>query len=704
MNSLKLPGLSTLASLCLVATCGAWSFDPSLPIAESPPERRLGPAIALDPSQIESLSLPRDPRSLQAGSAGAPRGLSVDLTSRHASFAFYHQVYRASEGFADRMNWIGDTANCVEGTVSSDFHEDTLRRINYYRAMAGLNADIAFNSIKNAKCQEAAGLMSRNNTLSHEPPSSWSCWSQDAADAAGAANLSLGPMDYTGPSAIDGQMQDAGIYNAPLGHRRWLLYSRAREMGNGGVLQQGDYAGASAIWVIGDFNPAPPTPLTVAWPPAGYVPAPLAFPRWSFGVSGADASSFAAATVAMTVNGTNLPVTVIDRGASGYGDRCIAWEPQGWTKDAPAADMVCQISISGITGTPSSSYHYAVTIFDPGDPGEQSAISGPSTVAVGESARYSWPGLEGGTQYLVRVSRLVGAFGVEGAEAEPAPRIIDGTSGEYSLLSTDVAASGVRSFHLAFPSFSAQSFEIDADYVASDRSELRFKYLRRYSSMDNVLAAEISTTGGDSWVRVWHTNGICADSCSSSSWDSTWREGAVDVSSYAGRPLKIRFVYDYVGSAYIGTDATHGVYVDDVELTQAEETASSETHAVFGSWEYDFAPSEAGRYLLGLAAQSGGYTFPFGGFMSVSAQVPSGTGIWATNLTWNADALTLGFRFENPADDESGLTVERALQLTGSWERVMGVTNLPSANKLTWPRSASVPQEFFRVNRSTGGP
>jgi hypothetical protein len=38
------------------------------------------------------------------------------------------------------MNWTGDHGTCSEGTVSSAFVDMVQRRVNYYRAMAGVPA------------------------------------------------------------------------------------------------------------------------------------------------------------------------------------------------------------------------------------------------------------------------------------------------------------------------------------------------------------------------------------------------------------------------------------------------------------------------------------------------------------------------------------------------------------------------------------
>ena len=111
-------------------------------------------------------------------------------------------------------------------------------------------------------------MFARNSALSHYPPSSWIYYTANAYEAAGNSNIALG--NY-GPGAVDAYMRDDGTNNHIVGHRRWIHYSRAQFMGTGDVPAQSPYYSSNALWVIGNFKPAP-TPKFVAWPNRGYVP------------------------------------------------------------------------------------------------------------------------------------------------------------------------------------------------------------------------------------------------------------------------------------------------------------------------------------------------------------------------------------------------------------------------------------------------
>ena len=74
------------------------------------------------------------------------RGFTVDTDNRNDVVSFYHAIYMASEGYQNRIAWTGNhgsDATGAEGTVSPAFVDDVERRINYFRAMAGVKAEQA---------------------------------------------------------------------------------------------------------------------------------------------------------------------------------------------------------------------------------------------------------------------------------------------------------------------------------------------------------------------------------------------------------------------------------------------------------------------------------------------------------------------------------------------------------------------------------
>lgn len=267
----------------------------------------------------------------------------------------YNNSYLTSD-VGSEFSWDGSIDTCDPGTVPASVHAKVLQRINYFRRQAGLPDDVTFDSGKNAKCQQAALMMSANHQLSHTPPNTWACYTTDGYDAASHSNLTLGHITTT--VGIRALMSDDGSNNTAVGHRRWFLYPPAKIMGHGST------GNSMAVWVIGDFGPTPPSaPEFVAWPPQGFVPAPIVpYARWSFSVTGAD---FDATTITMTDSSGN-PVSLVQNPvAYGYGDATIVWEPSGIIT-GESADLDYHVTVSNVVvGSQTKNYSYTVTIVQP---------------------------------------------------------------------------------------------------------------------------------------------------------------------------------------------------------------------------------------------------------------------------------------------------------------------------------------------------
>jgi hypothetical protein len=103
----------------------------------------------------------------------------------------------------------------------------------------------------------------------------------------------------------------------------------------------------------------------VAWPPPGYVPYQVVFPRWSFAYADAD---FSGATVAMSSNGQGIPVTVQPLVTGyGFGENTLVWEPDLSFGAPPPSDTIYDVTVSGVKvdGVPHD-FTYQVILFDPG--------------------------------------------------------------------------------------------------------------------------------------------------------------------------------------------------------------------------------------------------------------------------------------------------------------------------------------------------
>ncbi len=293
--------------------------------------------------------------------------LAVNPQNREESELFFTNCYLSSQGY--EINWTGNHELCNAGMTAQDFRDAVLLRINYFRAMAGVPATVAFDDTYNNKAQKAALMMSANNQLSHSPSPSWICYSDDGSEAAGSSNLCLGVFGW---NAITGYIQDPGSSNYPVGHRRWILYPQTQFMGTGDIPYINSYTGSNALWVF-DSNMWGPRPDTrdefVAWPPPGYVPYQVVFQRWSFSFPQAN---FDSTSVTMISNGNPVDVDV-QSVVNGYGENTLVWVPSieyesgnAWPK--PTEDTTYAISVNNavIEGVVRN-FTYNVIIFDPSE-------------------------------------------------------------------------------------------------------------------------------------------------------------------------------------------------------------------------------------------------------------------------------------------------------------------------------------------------
>jgi hypothetical protein len=282
------------------------------------------------------------------------RGGNTDGRSRSEVLNSYENEYLTSELSSNELGWTGDVTGCVPGTLAPVVYERTLQRIIYFRHLVGLPTSVIYESGRNAKCQQASLMCLANRTLDHSPPATWACYTADGAEACGRANLS----SASAAGAIRGQIADNGSGNFAAGHRRWILYSKGRTFGIG--------SGSSycALWVLGNSsNPIPDNmPDFIAYPSAGYVPAPLVFNRWSFGIPGAD---FRNAQVSMSGPEGAVSLTKETVSHNSYGDNTVVWVPSGISSTS-TSDVSYTVTVNDVRSASRVSYTYTVTIAKPG--------------------------------------------------------------------------------------------------------------------------------------------------------------------------------------------------------------------------------------------------------------------------------------------------------------------------------------------------
>ncbi|WP_291152428.1 CAP domain-containing protein [Flavobacterium sp. UBA7680] len=271
------------------------------------------------------------------------------MTARDSAVYNYNEVYLKTN--LTNSGWTGNILTCNAGTIPTTTHEMVAKRINYFRNLVGLpkiEMDLSTDKVK--ACQEAAFMMHANNKLSHFPTSDWKCYTADGYLGATKSNLSIG---YNSTTAISNLIQDAGTTNAPVGHRRWLLYSKAKSFTSGST------GYTSAVWVHSDFAIKNSKEFTAY--PHRYFPQNLVYNRWSFSIYGA---IFNDAKVVMTGPSGNVALSIVSNSGPAYGDNTIVWEPTGIVKNS-TEDVKYTVTVSGIKNASKTSYTYEVIIIKP---------------------------------------------------------------------------------------------------------------------------------------------------------------------------------------------------------------------------------------------------------------------------------------------------------------------------------------------------
>jgi hypothetical protein len=598
---------------------------------------------------------------------------SVNNADRNDVVAFWHAVYQASEGYENRIGWTGNYSG-NNGTVSGAFLDDVERRVNYFRAMCGLSSDTTVstdstvvidsedvfkpssNTSKATAAQNAALMLVRNYNpstgaapaLTHYPPNNLVGWSAAAWNANSKGNFAFG---LYGPGAITEYMVEqlsksatTSSWNSLVGHRRWNLYPGAT------TFATGDQPGTSAslppsnvFYVV--QNPDEIAEETaekfVAYPPAGFFPAPINSPYWSLSHAGAD---FASATVKMTdASGNNVPIVSTWRDTS-YGDPAIVWQVSpSASVQRVSKDTKMNVTVSGIEGDDvPTSYSYSVTLIEPNIITSNQDISGVSKVASNARATYTFTAPPGAEGVKVLAYKRSSAPWKENAESAAKSQVVDGTGKVYPLLVKPSSfkgfggIAGSYSFHLTFPTsydlitrgVPDQTFELGRDLITTSKSKLSFKYRRGFMTKGSYLAVEISYNDGVSWKAIGSTIRGVSD---------TRYDNSVSSASYAlpasSSPARVRFRYYTKGGSIYTHEAAPksptGIFIDEITASRCHQLVLKKSNAYSPRSTFAFSSSTAGaklakgdKWLLRLSTKLGGKWLPQGRAKAVTITAP----------------------------------------------------------------------------------
>ncbi len=586
---------------------------------------------------LAPLCLIHTPGPLSAADHASPissSGFEVDTSNRNEVAAFYQRYYRASEGFSDRVNWSGDPAAGTPGVTSEEFRADVLRRINWFRAMAGVSATVSLDPAKNAKAQSACLAMVMNRDASGIPGIAWANPSDDVREA---LQRGIRSLYLYGPPAIDLYMMNPGARNVLA--RRLLLDRNLDDVGLGDIPFSGGVA-ANCLYLRDASLSAPrvaPEEGFASWPNSGYVPYQVTPRFWSLHRAGAD---FSHAVIRIDDDREDVPVSIVYRNLTDE-EGTLVWEMSafpvrhGLSGQAPDevigvpsfGEQSFNVTVDGIRGEGiSPSLSYRVTVFDPFTVYPEATITGNYQPGP-EGDDYTFTQVDQSEGYELSIAQLPLATTpwTHGAEDSDEDAYLDQTSYGSVRLATAAAKTGEKVFHLCFPSEreNEQILEIDRDNFWFFNTPLAFSYRQRYASPSSRLSLEITTDDSTSWKEIWGVNGAMVADGSTLD-DFAWTEVAVPVSSNDITRIRFRYHVAGLGDVHLGAGGDFGFFLDDLSLPptyRLEEDIRSTLAPEATSFRFDSStaggrlidgPENQVYYALRIRPQLGGRYLDFG--------------------------------------------------------------------------------------------
>ena len=215
-------------------------------------------------------------------------------------------------------------------------------------------------------------------------------------------------------------------------------------------------------------------------------------------------------------------------------------------------------------------------------------LSGPNPAALTNNNTYSFTTVGAATNYQCAITRLTPYTAVEGAENGTNYVTIASSPG-YSMFASDVKASGSYSFHFCQPDHAVQSLTFNATFLPHTNCQLMFSKRLGYATSTQIARAQISTNNGVAWQDVWTQAG------SGGSGESSFSRITNSLGAFAGVTTKVRFIYDFTGGSYYSqTNSGFGLYLDDIAITNADQSLPLATNNISsGSSFVFFRPTPA---------------------------------------------------------------------------------------------------------------
>ena len=312
-------------------------------------------------------------------------------------------------------------------------------------------------------------------------------------------------------------------------------------------------------------------------------------------------------------------------------------------------------------------------------------ITGPNPASLNQNNPYTFSVVGGATSYDWQQTQLSAYTAVEGAENGLTNVTVVSSPG-YSVLASDLVASGSFAFHLAQPDAGNQFLMLNPVLRPSAGSMLSFSKLLGYASSTQVAKAQVSSDKGATWQDVWTQAG------NDGSGDAAYSTVSVSLATYAGQNIQIRFAYLFQGGQYFPQTTTGvGLYLDNIAVSNANQLLNPITTSIPSGTSFVFDPTNMVSYLLQVRARINSRILNWGPalIVTVGAALPSLQVVSSPSVV--GTQVQMDFAVSNY---RTGMTFQlwKATDPTATWTLDTSATN-----------QTLTANSKFRFTTSTGG-
>ena len=193
------------------------------------------------------------------------------------------------------------------------------------------------------------------------------------------------------------------------------------------------------------------------------------------------------------------------------------------------------------------------------------------------------------------------------------PDFVGDTRDNCPAIVNDIKATGASSFHMVMYQPTDHILEFTKPFIVRADSQLRFKHRLGWATLNQVFRAQISDDNGATWINLFSQAG------DSTAGTGTFISSSPSLSAYAGKLVKIRFIYDHAGGSYyynIGTGM--GVYLDDIQVINADEVTNTTLTSIPSGSTFNWSSPTPGSHILRVRGTIGQRKFPFSAIKTVT--------------------------------------------------------------------------------------